>query len=102
MTVTYGPQYVAHAEADAPHTSAATDARRTAPIAHLPLRWVSVDQPGVVGNRSAGDGGGSRHGDAQAVSVDQRALLLLVPGAAAPVEADDIQDRHGDIPVSPA
>ncbi|GGT31107.1 hypothetical protein [Streptomyces chromofuscus] len=56
---------------------------------------------GALGSRSAADSGSSRHGDAPAVTVSQRALLWLVPGAAVGVEADGTRDRHGDVPVFP-
>jgi hypothetical protein len=101
VTVTYGPRYVA--DTVARRVSASTGVHRTAPSVDVPVQRVLVDQPGgVVGNRSAGDSGRSRHGDAHAVSLSERAPLRLVPGAAARAEGDGIQDRHGDIPVSPA
>lgn len=98
----YGPRFVAGAAAvDA---SAADDAHRVAPSGYAPVHEAPADHPsGVVGSRSAGDNNNtSRHGDAHAVSLSRRAPLRLVPGAAARTVADEIQDRHGDIPVSPA
>ncbi|MFE9023101.1 hypothetical protein ACFYNL_31655 [Streptomyces sp. NPDC007808] len=100
VAVTHGPRY--GAEPAVSRASARTDAHRTAPAADVPDHRVSADRPGVMGNRSAGDGGGSRHGDAHALSVTQRAPVRLLPGDAARADADEIRDRHRDIPVSPA
>ncbi|MFD0005912.1 hypothetical protein ACFVJ4_26265 [Streptomyces sp. NPDC127178] len=101
VVVDYGPQFVA--DVAAAHSSASSGARTTPPSRYAPVPQAPVDHPGgVLGNRSAGDNNSSRHGDAHAVSLNGRAPLRLVPGAAASVEADEIQDRHRDIPVSPA
>ncbi|WP_328879825.1 hypothetical protein [Streptomyces sp. NBC_00299] len=102
VVVDYGPQFVA--DVAAAHSSVSSGgARTTAPSRYAPVTQAPVDHPGgVLGNRSAGDNNSSRHGDAHAVSLNGRAPLRLVPGAAARVEADEIQDRHRDIPVSPA
>ncbi|MCF1599840.1 hypothetical protein L0P92_40785, partial [Streptomyces muensis] len=101
--VAYGPTFVAVADDTASHVVASDGAHSVAPADYAPVRQASADHPGgVLGNRSAGDSGTSRHGDAHAVSLNPRAPLRLVPGAAARVEADEIQDRHRDIPVSPA
>ncbi|MEU6302311.1 hypothetical protein [Streptomyces chartreusis] len=71
--------------------------------AHAPARQAPADHPGgAAGYHAVGDSGTPRHGDAHAVSVDRRVALRLVPGSAARAEADAIQDRHRDIPVSPA
>ncbi|MGN9759341.1 hypothetical protein [Streptomyces sp. SD31] len=100
-SVVFGPRFVA--EVTASHAPVADGAHRDATSGYAPARPAPVDHPGgVLGNRSAGDSGTSRHGDAHAVSLSQRAPLRLVPGAAARVDADEIQDRHRDIPVSPA
>ncbi|MCL8011693.1 hypothetical protein [Streptomyces sp. AS02] len=99
--VAYGPRYVA--DAAAPGVPAPTGAHRAAPSVGAPAQQAPVDHPGGVGgSRSAGDNSTPRHGDAHAVSLNQRAPLRLVPGAAARADVDEIQDRHGDIPVSPA
>ncbi|MGW6738789.1 hypothetical protein [Streptomyces sp. NPDC055013] len=101
VVVDYGPRFVADVAAS--HASTSGGARTTAPSRYAPVPQAPVDHPGgVLGNRSAGDNNSSRHGDAHAVSLNGRAPLRLVPGAAARVEADEIQDRHRDIPVSPA
>ncbi|MFD5862107.1 chromosomal replication initiator protein DnaA [Streptomyces chartreusis] len=76
---------------------------RIAPSGHAPARQAPADHPGgAVGYHAVGDSGTPRHGDAHAVSLNRRVALRLVPGAAARAEADAIQDRHRDIPVSPA
>ncbi|AZQ36881.1 hypothetical protein EJ357_28350 [Streptomyces cyaneochromogenes] len=97
----YGPRYAA--DAAAPGIPAPTGAHRAAPSVGAPAQQAPVDHPGGVGgSRSAGDNSTPRHGDAHAVSLSQRAPLRLMPGAAARADVDEIQDRHGDIPVSPA
>lgn len=98
---TYGPRFVAGGAAS--NNSADKDAHRVAPSGYAPVHQAPADHPGgVVGSRSAGDNNTSRHGDAHAVSLSRRAPLRLMPGAAARDVADEIQDRHRDIPVSPA
>ncbi|MFJ4365941.1 hypothetical protein ACIP4S_17475 [Streptomyces chartreusis] len=82
---------------------AAGHAHRVAPSGHAPARQAPADHPGgAAGHHAVGDSGTPRHGDAHAVSLDRRVALRLVPGSAARAEADSIQDRHRDIPVSPA
>lgn len=82
---------------------AAGHGHRIAPSGHAPARQAPADHPGgAVGYHAVGDSGTPRHGDAHAVSLNRRVALRLVPGAAARAEADAIQDRHRDIPVSPA
>lgn len=101
----YGPRVSVGAGFDAivAHTPASGGTHSSEPSGYAPVRQAPVEHPGgVQGNRSAGDSSQSRHGDAHAVSLNPRAPLRLVPGAAARVEADEIQDRHRDIPVSPA
>lgn len=101
--VVYGPWFVAGVGATASHAPASSGTHSSAPSGYAPVQQVPVEHPGgVQGNRSAGDSSTPRHGDAHAVSLNPRAPLRLVPGAAARVEADGIQDRHRDIPVSPA
>lgn len=97
----YGPRFVA--DGTASHAASAGHAHRTAPSGYAPAPQAPTDHPGgVQGNHAAGDNGTPRHGDAHAVSLSRRVALWLVPGSAARVEADAIQDRHRDIPVSPA
>ncbi|MGW6893038.1 hypothetical protein [Streptomyces chartreusis] len=82
---------------------AAGHGHRIAPSGHAPARQAPADHPGgAVGYHAVGDSGTPRHGDAHAVSLNRRVALRLAPGAAARAEADAIQDRHRDIPVSPA
>ncbi|MGY6025593.1 hypothetical protein [Streptomyces spinosirectus] len=52
-------------------------------------------------SHAAVDNGGSRHGDAHAVTLNHRAPLLLAPGSAARAGAAGTRDRHRDIPVFP-
>ncbi|MFH8464293.1 hypothetical protein [Streptomyces sp. NPDC017991] len=56
---------------------------------------------GALAHHSAVDNGSPRHGDAQAVTLDERARPTLVPGAAADVTAAGPRDRHRDIPAFP-
>lgn len=99
----YGPRFDAGADVTASRAPASRGAHGSAPSSYVPVQQVPIEHPGgVQGNRSAGDNSTPRHGDAHAVSLNLRAPLRLVPGAAARVEADEIQDRHRDIPVSPA
>ncbi|MFC8240866.1 hypothetical protein [Streptomyces chartreusis] len=82
---------------------AAGHGHRIAPSGHAPARQAPGDHPGgALGFHAVGDSGTPRHGDAHAVSLNRRVALRLVPGSAARAEADAIQDRHRDIPVSPA
>ncbi|MFF7949960.1 hypothetical protein [Streptomyces griseorubiginosus] len=74
-----------------------TDSTSTAPAHQLP----SDGQGGALSGKPAVDNGSSRHGDAHAVTLDHRAPLRLVPGAAADVEAAGTRDSHRDIPVFP-
>jgi hypothetical protein len=97
----YGPPSVA----GSPATDAATqtDEHLAVQGAHAPVQQApSGDTGGVPGSRSTADSGSSRHGDAQAVSLNHRAPLRLVAGAIARTDAFDTRDRHRDIPVSPA
>ncbi|MFE7231012.1 hypothetical protein ACFVAF_10110 [Streptomyces sp. NPDC057596] len=72
-----------------------------------PLAPISAHQPpvggpdGVFGDHAAADSGASRHGDAHAVTVPERAPLRLVPGAAARAAAVGARDRHQTVPVFP-
>lgn len=69
---------------------------------HAPARQAPNGDPnGALGGHSASDSGTSRHVDAHAVTLNDRAPLRLVPGAAACVDASGTRDRHRDIPVFP-
>jgi hypothetical protein len=84
-------------------TAARAGGQRAAQAAHLPVQQApDGDSGGAPGNRSTADSGSSRHADAHAVSLDQRAPVRLVAGAAAQSDAAVTRDRHRDIPVSPA
>ncbi|MFF0080956.1 hypothetical protein ACFYR1_14820 [Streptomyces canus] len=97
----YGPRFAGHGTVTeaAAHPSAH---RTTASTAHAPAHQAPSDhQGGALGGKSAVDNGSSRHGDAHAVTLENRAPLRLVPGAAASVDAAGTRDRHRDIPVFP-
>ncbi|MFG2726877.1 hypothetical protein [Streptomyces canus] len=97
----YGPRFAGHGTVTeaAAHPSAH---RTTTSTAHAPAHQAPSDnQGGALAGKSAVDNGSSRHGDAHAVNLDNRAPLRLVPGAAASVDAAGTRDRHRDIPVFP-
>ncbi|MDQ0908198.1 hypothetical protein QFZ22_004183 [Streptomyces canus] len=97
----YGPRFAGHGTVTeaAVHSSGH---RTTTSTAHAPAHQAPSDnQGGALGGKSAVDNGSSRHGDAQAVTLDDRAPQRLVPGAAASVDAAATRDRHRDIPVFP-
>ncbi|MFJ9103896.1 hypothetical protein ACIRJM_36140 [Streptomyces sp. NPDC102405] len=97
----YGPRLAGHGTVTeaAAHPSAH---RTTTSAAHAPAHQAPSDnQGGALGGKSAVDNGSSRHGDAYAVTLDNRAPLRLVPGAAASVDVAGTRDRHRDIPVFP-
>ncbi|MFH9860444.1 hypothetical protein [Streptomyces sp. NPDC017202] len=73
-----------------------------APAERAPAERAPAGAPdGVLGGASQLDGGASRHGDAHAVTPQQRMPLLPVPGGATRTDAAEIQDGHRDIPVLP-
>ncbi|MFI1289521.1 hypothetical protein ACH4VM_13655 [Streptomyces sp. NPDC020792] len=73
-----------------------------APLAPIPAHQGPVGGPdGVFGDHAAADSGTSRHGDAQAVTVPERAPSRLVPGAAARAAALGARDRHQTVLVFP-
>ncbi|GHH13291.1 hypothetical protein [Streptomyces lanatus] len=97
----YGPHL--GADVAVAHAPAVAVGHGMGPSGHAPVHQAPADHPGgVLGSHAAGDSGSPRHGDAQAVSLSRRVALGLTPGAAVRVEADEIKDRHRDIPVSPA
>lgn len=92
----YGPE----AAAVAPPV-AHTFARHGAAALGVPGRPVPTgDSDGVLGKQAA-VGSASRHGDAHAVTFDDRAPLRFASGATARVDAPRTRDRHRDIPVFP-
>ncbi|MFJ1650661.1 hypothetical protein ACIOC2_04425 [Streptomyces sp. NPDC088337] len=56
---------------------------------------------GVLGDHAAADSGSSRHGDAHAVTLPERAPLRLLPGAAARTAEAGTRDRYQAVPVFP-
>ncbi|MEV6617857.1 hypothetical protein AB0N31_29165 [Streptomyces sp. NPDC051051] len=69
---------------------------------HAPAERAPAGAPdGAPGGASQLDGGASRHGDAHAVTPQQRMPLLPVPGGTTRTDAAEIQDGHRDIPVFP-
>ncbi|MEV0217871.1 hypothetical protein [Streptomyces sp. NPDC050704] len=105
-TGAYGPQFGGGSAvdgADVDHAAdQADDARAVqAPARQAPDGGSDGDPTGSSGHRSAVDNGSPRHGDAQAVALNERAQLRLVPGAAADVTAAGTRDRHRDIPAFP-
>ncbi|MFI6441020.1 hypothetical protein [Streptomyces sp. NPDC050759] len=97
----YGPRFAGHGTVT--EAAAHPSTHRTTPsTSHAPAHQVPSDNHGgALGGKSAVDNGSSRHGDAHAVTLDNRAPLRLVPGAAASVDAAGTRDRHRDIPVFP-
>ncbi|MGW0768505.1 hypothetical protein [Streptomyces sp. NPDC002676] len=92
----YGP----HA-AFVPHGAAHPSVHRaTAPV-EAPSRPAPSGDPDSVLGKQAVDGSASRHGDGYAITLDDRAPLWLLPGAAARVDAPRTRERHRDIPVFP-
>ncbi|NUR66031.1 MAG: hypothetical protein HOQ47_09735 [Streptomyces sp.] len=98
----YGPPSVAGSPATGT-PSRAHGHRAAASAGYVPVQQAPVgDQGWALGHRPGVDNGSSRHGDAQAVSLNDRAPLRLVPGGIVRADADGTRDRHRDIPVSPA
>ncbi|MFB7740238.1 hypothetical protein ACFC08_39245 [Streptomyces sp. NPDC056112] len=103
----YGPRYTGATSGTGgaavhvrPHR--APRAGLVAPLAPIPAHQGPVGGPdGVLGDHAAADSGTSRHGDAQAVTVPERATSRLVPGAAARAAALGARDRHQTVPVFP-
>ncbi|MEU2621204.1 hypothetical protein ABZ642_24195 [Streptomyces sp. NPDC007157] len=99
----YGPQGTTSALAPvsgaAAHTH--TGGHRAARAFDGPSRPAPAGDPDGALGKSVVDASSSRHGDAYAVTVDDRAPLRLVPGAAAHVGAAGTRDRYRDIPVFP-
>ncbi|MFJ8634436.1 hypothetical protein [Streptomyces sp. NPDC093568] len=97
----HGPRYIT--DVTAAHSPAVGHKHRTSPTRYAPGGQAPTEHPGgAVGGHAAGDSGTPRHGDAHAVSLNRRVSWGLVAGAAVRADADEIKDRHRDIPVSPA
>jgi hypothetical protein len=98
----YGPRF-----AGGPGPTAGDDARHPththitgavqAPAHQIP----DGDPTDTSGRHSAGDNGSPRHGDAQAVTSNERARSAVAPGATADVPAARARDRHRDVPAFP-
>lgn len=95
----YGPDLTA--ATPAPRFAAHADGHRAAAPVTAPSRPTPTGDQSDASGRSAVDNGPPRHGDAHAVTLNDRAPLLLAPGAAARVDAAGTRDRHRDIPVFP-
>ncbi|WP_052768716.1 hypothetical protein [Streptomyces humi] len=99
VTVSYGPRTTV----TAPTAEAAAHSRahRGTRAVHAPSHPAPTGDPDGALGKSAVDGSAARHGDAHAVTLDGRAPLRLLPGAAAHVDAAGTRDRYRDIPVFP-
>ncbi len=93
----YGPEAPSALRPSAP----ATVRHAVAPAEAPGLPAPAGDPDGALGKQAAVDGTTSRHGDAQAVTLADRAPLRLAPGTLAHVDAPGILERHRDIPVFP-
>ncbi|WP_324789075.1 hypothetical protein [Streptomyces sp. H51] len=77
--------------------------QRAAVTGYAPAHRAPAGDPAAAsGDRAAFDSGTSRHRDASALALNDRAPLRLVPGAIARSTTTQARDRHRDIPVSPA
>ncbi len=98
----YGPRF-----AGGPGPMAGDDARHpththVTGAVRAPVHQIPDGGPtDTSGRHSAGDNGSPRHGDAQAVTSNERARPTLVPGTTADVPAARARDRHRDIPAFP-
>ncbi|MFJ2718485.1 hypothetical protein [Streptomyces sp. NPDC087437] len=103
----HGPRYIGATSGTGgsavhvrPHRS--PRAGLVAPLAPIPAHQGPAGGPdGMLGDHAAADSGTSRHGDAHAVTVPERAPSRLVPGAAARAAALGARDRHQTVPVFP-
>ncbi|MFL4948605.1 hypothetical protein ACJ6WE_14810 [Streptomyces sp. MMS24-I31] len=96
--VVFGPP-AAHGSIAAGGTARVHHAHR---CPHVPAHQAPAgDANGVAGDHSAADSSTSRHADAHAVTLNDRAPLRLVHGTVARADAAGTRDRHRDIPVFP-
>ncbi|ROP51481.1 hypothetical protein EDD94_0905 [Streptomyces sp. PanSC9] len=93
----YGPEALSAFRPPAPATARHAVAPAEAPGLPAP----AGDPDGALGKQAAVDGTTSRHGDAQAVTLTDRAPLRLAPGTLAHADAPGTRERHRDIPVFP-
>ncbi|MGX1908578.1 hypothetical protein ACWIID_06930 [Streptomyces phaeochromogenes] len=97
----YGPRFAGGPAAAGDDVRHHADSRGTRAV-QAPVHQVPDGDPtGALGRHSAVDNGSPRHGDAQAVALNERARPTLVPGVAADVTAAGTRDRHRDIPAFP-
>jgi hypothetical protein len=80
---------------------AAESAARAGQLPAPPHQSPGGDPSGLLGERSAVDNGGPRHGDAHAVPFHHRALPRLAPGAVAECVAAGTRDLNGTVPEPP-
>ncbi|MFI1045640.1 hypothetical protein ACH4U3_07420 [Streptomyces griseoruber] len=101
-TVSYGPVLRAVLGDAAGPRAASHHDPAPARAGQVPAHRAPGGEPsGLLGGSSALDGGVSRHGDAQAVTVSHRMPVLLVSGGVVRSEAAETRDVHRDIPVFP-
>ncbi|GHH48744.1 hypothetical protein FHS35_002510 [Streptomyces umbrinus] len=97
----YGPRFAVGLTAAGDGVRHHADIRGTGAV-QAPVHQVPDGDPtGALGRHSAVDNGSPRHGDGQAVALNERARPTLVPGAAVDVTAAGTRDRHRDIPAFP-
>lgn len=100
VDVTYGPRFVATADAVGAVGQAAV--RHAPSVGHAPAHQAPTGDPdGAPRNQSAVDNGSSRHCDAHAVTLGFRVPVRFVPGVVACVDATENRDRYRDVPVFP-
>ena len=98
--VTYGPRFVATADAVGAVGQAAV--RHAPSVGHAPAHQAPTGDPdGAPRNQSAVDNGSSRHCDAHAVTLGFRVPVRFVPGVVARADATETRDRYRDVPVFP-
>ncbi|MEV6112232.1 hypothetical protein AB0L59_06825 [Streptomyces sp. NPDC052109] len=95
-TATYGPVTI-----PAPQPEARTLGHHGAAAAGAPGRPAPTPDPDGVLGKQAVDGSATRHGDAHAVTLDDRAPLRLTPGPTARADAPSTRERLRDVPVFP-
>ncbi|MGA5501861.1 hypothetical protein [Streptomyces umbrinus] len=97
----YGPRFAVGLAAAGDGVRHHADIRGTGAV-QAPVHQVPDGDPtGALGRHSAVDNGSPRHGDGQAVALNERARPTLVPGAVVDVTAAGTRDRHRDIPAFP-
>ncbi|MFI6371862.1 hypothetical protein [Streptomyces sp. NPDC050546] len=79
------------------HAGASASVGGADPVGHVP----GGRPDGTLCNRSLGDHGTPRHGDAHAVTPSGRAPMSLVRGVADRARVAGVRDGHRDIPVFP-